>query len=322
MSMNNASVVICAYTERRWHDLNEALDAVGSQSLPPHETIVVVDHNPSLAERVAAARTDVRVLESLARPGLAAARNVGVAEAQGSVVVFLDDDAVPDPTWLAALMESYTHPDVLGVGGAVESHWLGARPRWFPHEFEWVVGCSYRGLPTTRAQVRNPIGANMSLRRDVLEAVGGFREDMGRVGTVPLGCEETELCIRARQRWRDGFFVYEPAARVRHKVPPTRTTWKYFQSRCYAEGLSKARVSGYVGAADGLAAERSHATRALPLGFARACSSGEPARAASIVAGLATVVAGYVRGRIGGMADHAWAVSEPAAHGPTSMSER
>lgn len=293
-----ASVVICAYSDRRWADLNEALDAVASQSQQPHETIVVIDHNPRLAARVAEVRDDVRVVENVSRRGLAAARNVGVRAAKGSVVVFLDDDAVPDTTWLTSLIDAYDDENVLGVGGAIDSDWLITRPNWFPREFEWVVGCSYRGLPTSRAPVRNLIGASMSLRRAVLHDVGGFREDMGRVGTLPVGCEETELCIRAGQRWPHGYFLYEPAARVRHKVPADRATRKYFHSRCYAEGLSKARVTEYVGASDGLAAERTHALRNLPLGVIKAFSSGEAARAASIVTGFTAVAAGYARGRI------------------------
>jgi hypothetical protein len=68
-----------------------------------------------------------------------------------------------------------------------------------PEEFDWVVGCSYRGLPAGEALIRNPIGSSMSLRRQAAVEAGGFRPEVGRVGTFPVGCEETELAIRLRR---------------------------------------------------------------------------------------------------------------------------
>src|SRR5581483_12443163 len=100
------------------------------------------------------------------------ARNTGVSVATGSVCAFLDDDAEAAPDWLAWLVKAYADKDVLGVGGAIEPAWQDRRPEWFPEEFDWVVGCSYRGMPVISADTRNLIGANMSFRRDVLVNVG------------------------------------------------------------------------------------------------------------------------------------------------------
>ena len=115
------------------------------------------------------------------------ARNTGVALATGAVVAFIDDDAVADTDWLKYLGAAYAHDGVLGVGGAIEPAWQHGRPAWFPAEFDWVVGCTYRGVPEFAGPVRNLIGANMSLRREVFDVVGGFNEGVGRVGAVPLG---------------------------------------------------------------------------------------------------------------------------------------
>ena len=62
-----------------------------------------------------------------------------------------------------------------------------------PREFNWVVGCTHRGMPSTTAPVRNLIGCNMSFRREVFSRIGGFRDQIGRVGARPSGCDETEL---------------------------------------------------------------------------------------------------------------------------------
>ena len=57
--------------------------------------------------------------------------------------------------------------------------WSANQPFWFPEEFNWVIGCTYRGMPTKNAPVRNLIGANMSVRKDVFTKVGGFRDFSG-----------------------------------------------------------------------------------------------------------------------------------------------
>ena len=260
------SVIICAYTEDRWDDLIASVESVKLQTLPPREIIVVIDHNPGLLKRVQEQVPGVVVVENTQARGLSGARNSGIAVAQSRIITFLDDDAMAAPGWLMSLSEAFTDPQVLGSGGPVIPLWLEGEPAWLPEEFNWVVGCTYRGMPITSKTIRNPIGANMSFRREVFEAVGGFRSEIGRVGIRPLGCEETELCIRIRQRWPERSFLYQPRASVFHRVPGSRTCWRYFCSRCYSEGISKAFVSQYVGAKDSLASERIYTFRTLPQG--------------------------------------------------------
>jgi GT2 family glycosyltransferase len=298
------AVIICAYTEERWTDLVAAVESVRSQTLPAAEVLVVIDHNEPLLRR-ARRLTGVTVVPSTGARGLSGARNTGVALASSAVVAFLDDDAAADPDWLAALAGAYSRRDVLGVGGQVQPVWPGRRPGFLPREFDWVVGCSYAGLPTETSAVRNMIGANMSFRREVFSAVGGFAAELGRIGSVPLGCEETELCIRARRHFPGATILYEPRARVRHRVSVDRARWRYFRSRCYAEGLSKAHVARLVGVDAGLATERTYVLRTLTRGIGsevlRAVRHREPAgwsRAGAIVAGLAFTTAGYGRGAL------------------------
>lgn len=296
-------MVICAYTEARWDDLSAAVESVLRQSKPALEIIVVIDHNPALLVRAGKHIEGVVAIDNSEEQGLSGARNSGIAAASGSVVAFLDDDAVAAPDWLERLASGYADPRVLGVGGGVEPHWLAGRPRAFPDEFQWVVGCTYRGMPVSASPVRNLIGANMSLRRHVFAEIGGFRSGIGRVGTRPVGCEETELCIRARRRWPEGVILFDPRASVRHAVPAQRAGWRYFASRCYAEGLSKALVAHFAGAGDGLSSERTYTLRTLPRGVFRGLSDallradvGGLGRAAAIIAGLSVTTAGYLVG--------------------------
>src|SRR5512135_774025 len=91
--LNSISVVICAYTEKRWSDLLAAVASLRQQTRKPHEVIVVIDHNPALLARVRTSLPDVKVIASHEPPGLSGARNCGVAMAQGEVIAFMDEDA-------------------------------------------------------------------------------------------------------------------------------------------------------------------------------------------------------------------------------------
>jgi glycosyltransferase involved in cell wall biosynthesis len=295
------SVVVCAFSDERFTQLANAVESLRLQTVPPAETIVVIDGNPGLLERARHAFQGAVVIPNRGRRGLSDARNTGLACAHGEIVAFLDDDARAAPDWLERLSAGYRDDSVVGVGGWIEPVWLGGRPGWFPEEFNWVVGCSYRGLPVESAPVRNLIGANMSFRRDVLDEVGGFRTDLGRIGSRPLGCEETELCMRVGSRWPEHVLLHEPAACVYHQVPPERSSWHYFRTRCYAEGLSKAIVARVAGAR-GLSSERRHALRTVPEGIVRGLvaalklDSDALRRSFALGAGLAITTAGYAAG--------------------------
>jgi len=296
------SVVLATYTVERLPCLRVAVESVREQAVQPLEILVVVDHDSLLLERAHSELDGTTVLHSPNPRGLSGARNAGIAAARGSVVAFLDDDACAEPSWLGWLTDPFTDPAVLAVGGAVQPWWVDGRPSWYPEEFAWVVGCSYRGMPSGATPVRNVIGANMAFRQDVFGEIGGFRDGLGRVEQRPFGCEETELCIRIRQRWPAGLVLYEPRAVVRHRVPSTRTAWRYFRMRCFAEGRSKAAVASIVGSAPALSNERRHALRVLPAGVGRGVADAlrgdlsGAARAAAIVAGLAITTSGYAVG--------------------------
>jgi GT2 family glycosyltransferase len=300
----SAAVVVCAYSDARWLALVRALYSLRAQTEPAAELILVVDHNPALLERAEASFAGVRIVGSEGRPGLSGARNTGVRTAGGDVDAFLDDDAVATRGWLRELLFEFEAPNVVGVGGVVTPRWpAGQSAGWLPEEFYWTLGCSYRGLPGHGSLLRNPIGANMAFRREALLRVGGFREELGRVGSLPAGCEETELAIRLRQARPHGLIVHRSRARVEHEIAGDRTHLSYFVSRCWAEGLSKAAVEARVGRSMALESERRYVVRTLPAGVARglgeACRGvpGGLARAGAIALGLTVTVCGYLAGR-------------------------
>lgn len=298
----DVSVVICACSDERFELLRQAVASVEGQVIRAREIIVVVDHNPDLLVRVRTTFPSLWVLPNAQTRGLPGARNTGARAARGDLVAFLDDDAVARPDWLGSLHEVLMHADVLGGGGRVTPRWPdGSPPPWLPEEFLWVVGCSYRGLPEELTAVRNPIGANMAIKRSVLQALGGFRLDMGPV-------EETELCVRATQRWPGQAWLLSPQPRVEHVVSAERCRISYFVWRCYWEGLAKAKLRGHVGRQDALTSERVYVRRTLPSAVARGLvetARGDrwgAVRAGVVLTGVCSAAAGYARGRFESLA--------------------
>ena len=172
-----------------------------------------------------------------------------------------------DVNWLKCLGDTYSDPSVAGVGGTRPA-WDTERPAWFPQEFDWVIGCTYIGMPTHRAPVRNVLGGKAPFRRDVFEQVGGFISGIGRdrgkrrlVARKPSsasgsasGCPGRSCCSTSKRS--------SGIASVRTAAASATTV------RAVAEGLSKAMVTREVGADDGLSSERRHASRTLPRGVA------------------------------------------------------
>src|SRR5271165_5421132 len=292
------SVVICASALDRWDDLKQAVISVGSQTAD--EIVLVIDHCAELLTQAGLLAQllpwNIVVAPNRFGPGLPGARNTGMAVAQGDIVAFLDDRAAAEPGWLAALAGHYQDPRVLGVGGMVRPDWQDGRPSWFPPGLDWVVGCSYQGMPAGSVPVRNFMAANMSFRYTVLEDGGGFSSVLAGAVATPPGWEDTELCLRISQRHPEGILVYEPAAVVSHQVPGTQATRRYLRSACYAQGLSGALAARLAGP--------SHAGPALPGRIWRCLTHPDRGRLSGVMAALTMVIAvaittaGYLAGKI------------------------
>ena len=286
-------VVICAGALDRWDDLKQAVISVGSQAAD--EIVLVVDHCAELLHQAGLLAQllpwNIAVVPNRFGPGLAGARNTGVAVAQGDIVAFLDDRAAAGPGWLAALAGHYQDPRVLGVGGMVRPEWPDGRPSWFAPELDWVVGCSYQGMPAGSVAVRTFLAANMSFRCTVLEDCGGFSSVLSGAVAVPPGWEDTELCLRISRRHPEGILVYEPAAVVSHQVPGPQATRGYLRSACYAQGRSRALAARLAGPSPAFAPGRSYAGPALPARIWRSLTHPAGGRLSGVMAALTMIIA-------------------------------
>lgn len=293
------TVVMACHDERRWEFLARAVRSVQEQDVAAR-VVVSVDHNPGLQERVSRTWPGVTVVANRHGRGASGTRNSGAEYATTDLVAFLDDDACARPGWLARLVAPFEDPRVVGTGGGVAPSWaIGDRPRWFPEEFDWVVGASFRGMPTAVARVRNVWSENMAVRRAVFEQVDGFRLGFGKVGDRSRP-EDTDLCIRMAAAVPDGRWVYVPQALADHHVPPGRSTYRFFLGRSFNEGWGKVEMSRLLGPAERLGDERAYGTRVLPAGVAAGLGRAVRGdltgllRAGAITSGAAAAAAGAV----------------------------
>lgn len=241
--MKEVSVVVSTYSKDRLSYLLDCIESLRKQSFKPVEVVLVLDPVPDLVEFYKSRLSDDVKIVVGDKCGLSNARNVGVKSARGEIIAFIDDDAVADVNWLENLVKNYEDSMVVGVGGLIKPLWESGSPAWFPEELNWVVGCSYKGLPECRAYVRNPIGCNMSFRRDVFNMVGYFRSDVGRFGKKLLAGEEADFSIRVYKRISGAKIVFEPNAVVYHRINKNRLSLRYLLKRAFYEGVSKGLIS-------------------------------------------------------------------------------
>ncbi len=239
-----ATVVIC--THNRATVVGAAIAAALDEARAAGSEVVVVDNastddTAAVLDRIARdASGAVRVVQE-PELGLSAARNRGLAEARGAVVAYLDDDAIPRPGWLAALLAPYDDPRVACVGGRIVLRFPSPPPPWLTPALHASFSAFDQGPAPKRLRYRHddyPYGANVSFRAGTARAAGGFSTLVGPLGRHQLVFDETDLCFRLDQAgWE---IRYAPDAVVDHLVLPERLTPEWVLERHRTGGESEA----------------------------------------------------------------------------------
>ena len=237
------AVVISTYNREK--DLRNALESVILQSSMPAEVIVVDDSEGDATERLVSSLrnafssrgSDLRYVKNTGERSLTVARNIGVDESKGDVVMFLDDDVVLEKDYIDAILRVYVdHPEALGVqgfhGGNIETSFAGllgnaidrAFMIWFygrntcrvmpsfsptyPHEVSGVISCQWLS------------GCNMSYRREVFRDLR-FDDKLRRYSPG----EDVDFSYRVWKR-KPGSLLLTPAAHLDHRYAESSRTPK------------------------------------------------------------------------------------------------
>lgn len=231
--MLDASIIICTFN--RAESLRDTLRAVRALRAEEGRSweVVVVDNNSSDNTRdvVAAVQNDWPLLRYEFEPsqGLSHARNRGIAVARGAVLLFTDDDVLPEPEWMEKTLAGLERFDADACGGYIAPIWEVPPPPWLTERFHGFLAvrtdrtdCELMG-PDDPA----PFGANMAFRRTVFERVGAFDTSRGRKGAVLASGEDGEMFERIRRANLRAAFLGE--SRVHHKVEAFRCTKRYLR---------------------------------------------------------------------------------------------
>jgi glucosyl-dolichyl phosphate glucuronosyltransferase len=299
---SDATVVLATYDHRRWPFLMATVETLLAEPHQPRQVVICVDQNEELCERIRLTWPQVTAVLNTRGRGASATRNTGAELAETPFIAFLDDDIRIHEGWLSRLLQPFVDQAVVGTGGGVVPGWQLRRPNWFPEEFDWVVGASYRGMPTVQSVVRNVWSENMAVRTEVFHAVGGFRSDFGKVGTRSSP-EDTDLCIRMAATAPGASWIYVPDALAEHHVPVSRASFPYFLRRTYLEGRGKVEMAHLLGRQEKLQDERYYLRRTLPSGIlagfwgaVRHSDMSGLLRAGAIVAGILAAGIGAAAG--------------------------
>lgn len=248
--MHTISVVIA--TRNRQALLGLTLGALSAQTWPAGAVeIIVADNGSTDSTRSTVAAVIERRLGPPVRyvfvpePGKSVAVNRALAAATGDLIAFTDDDVCPEPEWLANLAAAFDETGAEFVAGRVHPVWECPPPAWLSPAVYGVIavpdnGAHRKPIESAAADVV-PIGANMAVRRSVIDRIGGLREDLGKLeGTLRTG-EDHEFFLRMLEAGCRG--VYEPSAVVHHRVGAERLDRGYFRGWLHQNGRDVARLT-------------------------------------------------------------------------------
>ncbi|MFQ5812926.1 MAG: glycosyltransferase [Anaerolineae bacterium] len=198
------SVVIPAHNAS--DDLSACLDALERQTTPRERYEIIVVNDGSL-DTIVATIADRQGVTLLSQPqrGAAAARNLGVKQAQGDILLFTDADCIPESNWVEAMIEPFADQEVVGVCGVVRTRQTGLISRFIQLEYDY----RYRNI-AKHPRIDFVNTGTAGYRKRVFMESGGFREYL-------LGAEDAELSFRLASQGHK--MVFAPEAIVYHVHP-------------------------------------------------------------------------------------------------------
>lgn len=287
MSGPTISIVIATYTRAAL--LDECLQHLSMQPFAAGDEVIVVDngskdHTSQLVRDFQPGFPVPLRLLFEATPGKSHALARALEVASGEVLAFLDDDVNVERNWLSVVRDTMRDPDIALMGGRVVPRWEATVPEWMrvaPSQHARLgapLGLLDYPREVVQLDARTVLGANMAVRRQVFDAVGGFATHLGKLRGTLLSGEDHELCLRVQ---RAGFrAVYVPDAVVHHWVPAERARFAYFVNWFYWSGITNAILDE-----DSGASSKGRSLAGLPLYLAKRALTATLASGGALVRG-------------------------------------
>ena len=239
------SIIICTYNREKY--IRPLLESIAKNDYPTADyEIVLVDNNCTdntrgVCEMFATVHPEVNlhyVVET--EQGLSAARNKGIKEAKGDIIIYVDDDALVDSDYIRIYAEHFaTHPDTMAAGGPIEPLYETEEPLWMSPYTKalltaWMnYGDQIREYPNGRY----PGGGNAAYRKEVFDRVGLFNTELGRKGNLLLASEEKDIFDKMKAL--EMKVLYLPTPVLHHCIPQAKLEEDYFNRLTLQIGRSE-----------------------------------------------------------------------------------
>ncbi|RWZ90730.1 MAG: glycosyltransferase [Hydrotalea sp. AMD] len=227
------SVVICTYNRAAY--IAAALESLVQQTFNKNwfEVIVVnnnsTDNTEQICKKFIADHSQYAFyFLNETQQGASFARNTGANLAKGSLLCFMDDDAIADPDYLEKIVDFFEiHSDAGGLGGRIIPKYIPAEPKWMSYYVASLVGnFDYSNNICVFQQGKYPLESNMIIRTADFKAIGGFNKNLpGVVGTMRIGGEGKDFFYRLQALGKK--IYYHPGIIVHHVVEVNKLTKKY-----------------------------------------------------------------------------------------------
>lgn len=240
------SVILCTYNRDKY--IYNVLHSIAVGTLPAEEYEVVLVNNNSTdrtEEECRRFETDHPAVKLRycveTSQGLSYARNRGIQESQGDILVYVDDDALVNEEYLKSYADFFArNPQAVAAGGPIIPQYDGCEePDWMSHYTrQLITGRLYLG-DKEREFPRDafPGGGNAAYRKSVFDTVGLFNVELGRKGNSLIGAEEKDLFDKMTTAGMH--FYYIPTAILYHLIPPKKLTQDYFDRLTHSIGVSE-----------------------------------------------------------------------------------
>ncbi len=243
--MIKISAIIATYN--RAHFLDGLFNSIINQSIPFSEYEIIIVNNNSTDETESKSKELINNYPELNvkycvenQQGLSYGRNRGIAESEGNIVTFVDDDAILSTSFFEKTIQFFhEHPKVNAIGGKILLKHLTDVPKWYNPYLASLLG--YFNLGDEEQLFINNYfrGSNMSFRLKLFSEHEAFNVQLGRVGRQLYGNEEKELFYRLKEAGEEMWYV--PSTIVYHLVPQERTTSSFIKKQAIGTGISQAQ---------------------------------------------------------------------------------
>jgi GT2 family glycosyltransferase len=209
------------------------------------ETIFVVERSEELRDKLDDYIKEkeierIRVVFSDKKLGLSMARNLGIENAKGNIIGFVDDDVVLFPDWAEEMVKAFDSDSIIGVTGSAFPLWENDSLKWLPESMYWLISCTAWTGWKEKRKVRGAFGANMAFRAAAFNKGIGFSPEAGYTGGFrhqPIS-DDLEFSLRIRKKTNKDIF-YTPYAQVWHRVTSQRLTVGFFVARSHQVGCTR-----------------------------------------------------------------------------------